>query len=141
MIRVYAERKGGRCRLFVTGHANEGKDRDAVCAGVSALTEALVLYADAAPACRHLRRSVRAGEVFFSCRGLSADGRMSDPSIDEANLRQVMFSKCKNKYLLCDSSKFDKVYFYDMGDVSQLDDIISDRPLPDTIASQLKSHK
>lgn len=69
MIRVYAERKGGRCRLFVTGHANEGKDRDAVCAGVSALTEALVLYADATPACRHLRRSVRAGEVFFSCRG------------------------------------------------------------------------
>lgn len=86
-------------------------------------------------------RKFNADAVFFSCRGLSADGRMSDSSIDEANLRQIMFSKCKNKYLLCDSSKFDKVYFYDMGDVSQLDDIISDCSLPDAIASKLKTHK
>jgi len=83
-------------------------------------------------------RKFNADAVFFSCHGLSEDGMMSDPSIDEANLRQVMFQKCKHKYLLCDSSKFGKTYFYDMGNISALDDVISDAPLPDRIAQQLK---
>jgi DeoR/GlpR family transcriptional regulator of sugar metabolism len=76
--------------------------------------------------------------VFFSCHGLSSDGMMSDPSIDEANLRRVMLEKSKKRYLLCDSSKFDKVYFYDMGSVSELDGVISDHPLPEGVAAQLK---
>ena len=82
-----------------------------------------------------------ADAVFFSCHGLSADGRMSDPSIDEANLRRVMFAKSAKKYLLCDSSKFDKVFFYDMGDVSELDDVISDQSLPAAVEARLRSGK
>ena len=69
MIRVYAERRGSRCRLFVEGHANFSKGPDVVCAGVSALVGALVSYAAESPACRHMRQSVRPGEVFLSCRG------------------------------------------------------------------------
>lgn len=76
--------------------------------------------------------------VFFSCHGLSESGRMSDLSVDECHLRQVMLQKCKKKYLLCDSSKFDQVYFYDMGDVSQLDGVISNAPLPAGVAACLK---
>lgn len=83
-------------------------------------------------------RRFNADVMFFSCHGLSEDGTMSDPSIGEANLRRVMFEKCRKKYLLCDSSKIGKVYFYDMGNVSELDGIISDQPLPGSITSQLK---
>lgn len=68
MITVYAERTGGRCRLFAEGHAEPGADRDAVCAGVSALTGALILHTDAVRA-RHLRYYLRSGEIFFSCHG------------------------------------------------------------------------
>ena len=73
--------------------------------------------------------------VFFSCHGLSEDGRMSDPSVDECHLRQVMMQKAKKKYLLCDSSKLNKSYFYDMGSICQLDGVISDQPLPPEIVS------
>jgi len=38
--------------------------------------------------------------------------------------------KSREKYLLGDSSKLNKVYFYDMGDIRQLDGVISDQPLP-----------
>ena len=69
MIRIYAERRGSRCRLFVEGHAEYAKGPDVVCAGVSALVGALVKYAENSPVCRHLRHSVRHGEVFLSCRG------------------------------------------------------------------------
>jgi uncharacterized protein YsxB (DUF464 family) len=55
--------------LLVTGHAQYAKGPDVVCAGVSALVGALVKYAESAPACRHLRRSIESGEVFLSCRG------------------------------------------------------------------------
>ena len=76
--------------------------------------------------------------MFFSCHGLSLEGMMSDPSVDEANLRQVMFTKSRRKYLLCDSSKVGKTYFYDMGNITDLDGIISDQPLLETITGMLK---
>ena len=69
MIRVFANRQGARCRLFVEGHAGYSKGDDIVCAAVSALTGALVAFAAESPACRHLRWSVRHGELFLSCRG------------------------------------------------------------------------
>lgn len=83
-------------------------------------------------------RRYNADIMFFSCRGLSDDGMMSDPAIEESNLRRVMFEKCKQKYLLCDGSKFGKTYFYNMGSVSELDGVISDQPLPESIASKLR---
>jgi uncharacterized protein YsxB (DUF464 family) len=67
MIRIYAEHTGDRCRLFAQGHAEPGAERDAVCAGVSALTGALILHARAVGA-RYLRYHMRPGEIFFSCR-------------------------------------------------------------------------
>ena len=82
-------------------------------------------------------RKYNADIMFFSCHGLSEDGRMTDPSVDECHLRQVMMQKSREKYLLCDSSKFNQVYFYDMGSVAQLNGIISDQPLPDNIRNLL----
>ena len=76
--------------------------------------------------------------MFFSCRGLSETGMISDPSIEEASLRRVMFERCKKKYLLCDGSKFNKTYFYNMGHVSEMDGVISDQPLPPGVAAQLR---
>ena len=69
MISVFSHRCGGKYRLYVTGHADYSPGNDIVCAGVSALVGALVNYAKASPACRHLRCKVKAGEVFLSCRG------------------------------------------------------------------------
>ena len=82
-------------------------------------------------------RKYNADIAFFSCHGLSLDGMMSDPSVEECHLRQVMLEKAQQCYLLCDSSKLGKTYFYDMGNVSRLDGVISDKPLPETIAGLL----
>lgn len=84
-------------------------------------------------------RGLNADILFFSCHGLSEDGQMSDPAIEEANLRRVMFERCRKKILLCDSSKFGKTYFYSMGDVSDIDDVISDEPMPKGVAAAMKA--
>ena len=69
MIEIFAKRRGDRCTFFASGHAEEGADRDVVCAGVSALAGALVLHAvNTAP--RYLRYTVSSGQVFLSCHGL-----------------------------------------------------------------------
>ena len=69
MIRVFADRQGGRYRLYAVGHAETLPDKDLVCAGVSALIEGLLLYAGQSTECRHLRSTAEPGRVFLSCRG------------------------------------------------------------------------
>ena len=82
-------------------------------------------------------RNINADILFFSCRGLSEDGYMTDLSIEEANLRKVMFQYSKQKVLLCDSSKFGHTYFYNIGHTSQIDTIVSEKELPQAIAAML----
>lgn len=81
--------------------------------------------------------NINADILFFSCHGLSADGKMTDRSIDEANLRRAMFASCKKKILLCDSSKFGKTYFYNIGSIKDIDGIISDGELPKEIQEMM----
>lgn len=82
-------------------------------------------------------RKINADILFFSCHGLNDKGQMSDRASEEVNLRKVMFSVCQKKILLCDSSKFGKTYFYNMGHIRDLDGIISEKELPPTIAQML----
>ena len=79
-------------------------------------------------------RSINADILFFSCHGISEDGLMTDRAIEEADLRRVMFSHAKKRILLCDSSKFGKTCFYNMGSVADADEVISEAPLPENIA-------
>lgn len=71
-------------------------------------------------------RAMRADVVFFSCRGLSDEGEMTDISIEEINLRRVMLERARTKVLLCDSSKFGKQYVYSLGYRDALDAVISE---------------
>ena len=74
-------------------------------------------------------RGINADLLFFSCRGLMPDGRMTEVSIEEANLRRVMFAHSKTKVLLCDSGKLGTIYFYNMGDAHDADAIVSNIPI------------
>ena len=69
---------------------------------------------------------INADICFFSCRGLSDDGRVSDPSVEEVNLRRVMLDNSTRRYLLCDKSKFGKLYFYNLCTSDSLDGVISE---------------
>lgn len=84
-------------------------------------------------------RQINADLLFFSVAGVSDSGQMSDRAVEEANLRKVMFGSCKKKILLCDSSKFGKTCFYNMGNIRELDGVISEKPLPASIQEILTS--
>lgn len=81
--------------------------------------------------------TVSADILFFSCRGLSLAGEMSDRATGEAALRKKMFERCRRLVLLCDSTKIGKTCFYSMGDVADIDDVITEGELPDTLAKRV----
>ena len=58
--------------------------------------------------------SFNANAVFFSCRGLSHDGYLTDISDQENNVRRKMIAHSQNSYLLCASNKLNKKYFHNL---------------------------
>ncbi len=86
-------------------------------------------------------RNINADVLFFSCRGLDSDGKMTDNAIEEANLRRVMFGQSAKRVLLCDSSKFGKRYFYNMGSVRDIDSIVSDGDVPQSVADVIAASR
>ena len=83
-------------------------------------------------------RKINADILFFSCHGLSDNGLLTDRASEEVNLRKVMFTACKQKILLCDSSKIGKTCFYNMGHVRDVDAIICERELPPHITQMMQ---
>lgn len=76
--------------------------------------------------------------VFFSCRGLSADGKLTDNSIEENNLRSVMLRQAKKRMFLCDSKKLDHTCLNTLCHLSDVDEIICEQPLPEYLCSMTR---
>lgn len=75
-------------------------------------------------------RSINANVLFFSCRGVSASGCMTDSSVEETQLRQLMFRHTKRKVFMAANTKIGKEYYYILGNVNDMDDLIFDQPVP-----------
>ena len=63
--------------------------------------------------------------AFFSCRGITDDGVISDNSISENSIRRIMINNSKQKYLLCDRSKFGFKYLNTLCNIKDITDIIT----------------
>lgn len=69
-----------------------------------------------------------ADTFFFSCAGLSMEGRISDATNYENSIRRVMLKQSARHILLCDSPKFGRNFCYTIADMSEIDVLISDAP-------------
>ncbi len=63
--------------------------------------------------------------AFFSCRGLSDDGIITDNSILENAIRRIMIKNSKKSFLLCDKNKFGQKYLNTLCHSDDIDGIIS----------------
>ena len=70
--------------------------------------------------------SVNANIAFFSCRGLSDDGYLTDISSEENFIRQKMIKHSDRSYLLCAQDKIGKKYFHNLCHRDALDGVISE---------------
>lgn len=73
-------------------------------------------------------RNFNADIMFFSSRGISEDGRITDASQEETHIRQIMLQQSQKHIFLCDHHKIGRLYCYNLCHVSQTDDYITDLP-------------
>ena len=73
--------------------------------------------------------SFNANAVFFSCRGLSDDGYLTDISEQENNVRKKMIAHSENSYLMCASNKLGKKYFHNLCMVKDISRVICETPI------------
>ncbi len=66
--------------------------------------------------------------VFFSSIGLSHAGEINDVSEEETSMRSVMLSRARRKVFLCDSSKIGISKFITLCNISEVDDVVCDKP-------------
>lgn len=77
---------------------------------------------------REFLRQISGSTLFFSSQGLLPNGNIVDNSEEEIALRKIMLSRAQNKIFLCDSSKFGKECPFTLCNVSDITQIISDKP-------------
>ena len=70
--------------------------------------------------------SYNADIAFFSCRGLSDDGYLTDIAPDENNVRKRMINHSKKSYLLCATEKFGKKYFHNLCHLEEISGLINE---------------
>ena len=74
-------------------------------------------------------------KCFFSTTGISSDGRLFNTTEPEHTILCTMLTRSKTKVYLCDSSKFGKTYLLQLCHTDDVDYIISDADLPDSVIS------
>ncbi len=71
-------------------------------------------------------RRYNADVAFFSCRGLSERGDVTDNSILENGMRRIMIENSMRAFLLCDKSKIGKTYIHTLCHKRELNGVISE---------------
>lgn len=75
-------------------------------------------------------------KAFVSCNGIQ-NGALATFSEEEGEAQRIALTNSNKKYLLADNSKFNKFDFYTFYNVSNLDTIVSDSKLSDSILFEL----
>ena len=86
-------------------------------------------------------KNYNADILFFSCRGLTEDGYLTDADKEENDVRKEMMKHADKKVALIDSTKIGKKYLYNLCHVSEIDEIICEEELPGYITGYLKEKK
>lgn len=70
--------------------------------------------------------NINANIFFFSSRGYLENGYITDSSIEEASIKKAMMKNSEKTYYLCDNSKKDKKYMYNICHTNQVTELISE---------------
>ncbi|MBO5059534.1 MAG: DeoR/GlpR transcriptional regulator [Clostridia bacterium] len=70
--------------------------------------------------------NINADIFFFSSRGYIENSVITDSSVEEASVRKAMLKNSDKSYFLCDSSKRNKKYMYNICNIEDIDGIIDE---------------
>ena len=71
-------------------------------------------------------QNINADIFFFSSRGITHDGTITDSSIEEAVIKKAMLKNSAKSYFLCDSSKIGEKFMYNITSKDEIDGVITE---------------
>lgn len=83
-------------------------------------------------------KNFNADIMFFSCKGLTDEGYLTDTFKEENDVRREMMKYAKKRIALIDSSKVGKKYLYNLCHISEVDEVICEEKLPDYITKYME---
>lgn len=69
---------------------------------------------------------INANAFFFSSRGYIENGNITDSSIEEATIKKAMMKNSEKTFYLCDNSKKNKKYIYNICNTKDVTEIINE---------------
>ena len=78
-------------------------------------------------------------KLFLGVDSFSLESGISTPNLEEAMLNQAMIAQASRTIAVFDASKFNKRSFCHIAQVQEIDTIITDRSIPSSIATQLRT--
>lgn len=85
-----------------------------------------------------LLKDILVDKVFITTKGITEDGILSDPSIEEGRIKELFLERGREKILIFDSSKFGVVGLYKFSSISDFDVIITDSNIQEKYLKMLK---
>ncbi len=76
--------------------------------------------------------------IFISCNAWDIESGITAPILDKANYKTDLLNMSGTKVLVADSSKFGKSQLYEVGPLSDLDIIVTDKGLPSEACDQIR---
>jgi len=70
--------------------------------------------------------NINADVLFFSSRGYLEDGYITDSSIEESSIKKAMMKNSEKSFYLCDSSKKNKKYMYNICNINDVTGVIDE---------------
>ncbi len=81
------------------------------------------------PSAERFLRTVYADRLFFSCKGLSDTGLLTDADQAEVSMRLAMMEHSREQYCLCDSTKLGSENAFIICRREEITDLLCDQPL------------
>lgn len=85
-------------------------------------------------------RTIHADKVFLSTQGITADGELTVPKMDDAHVKRSLLRAGRQKILLADNSKFGETFLCGYGNLSDLNYVVSQHDIPQDIAVLFSTH-
>lgn len=94
---------------------------------------------------RHAEKNIEenyfASKMFFSSKGITADGGILESNETECGIKQKMFANAREKYYLCDKSKMGGVGFVKLISMEEIDYIITDTEPDAALKAKLEENE
>ena len=81
-----------------------------------------------------------ADKMFFSCKGFDVEKGVTDGTEEMGSIKQSMIKSSARVYLAVDSSKFDKIAFCNICDLSRLDVVVTDKRPSERLMNAFAEH-